>query len=117
IRPRDGSNPATHDALMARLRSGTDLRALAYVETDDPEELATYLPRIPPDPAESVRVREDGPTRVVLEAQLKRPGLIVLAETFSAGWRLSIDGRPAPVWRANLLMRAAAVTAGSHTLV
>ena len=69
------------------------------------------------DPTETVSVRYDGPTRVVLEARLQRPGIIVLADVFDPGWRLDIDGRPAPVLRANLLMRGAAVTAGTHTLV
>jgi hypothetical protein len=94
-----------------------DLRAVAYVETDDPAALAPYRPGAGGDPAEVVTVRYDGPTRVVLEARLHRPGIIVLADLFDPGWRLVIDGRTAPVLRANLLMRGAAVAAGAHTLV
>jgi uncharacterized membrane protein YfhO len=45
------------------------------------------------------------------------PGLVILADTDYPGWRLSIDGRPAPILRANRLMRGAAVRAGQHTLV
>jgi uncharacterized membrane protein YfhO len=64
-----------------------------------------------------VTVRESSSTRVVMDALLQRPGLVVLADRFDPGWRLAIDGRPAPLLRANLLMRAAAVAAGSHTLI
>jgi hypothetical protein len=131
IHPLAGAQAASRawDALVERLgflddptpadpsRAATDLRATAFVEADDPAALEAYLPRTAIDPSERVTVRYDGPTRVVLEAALRRPGLIVLADTYDPGWHLTIDGRPAPVWRANLLMRAAAVTAGSHTLV
>jgi hypothetical protein len=130
IRPLAGAQAASRawDALVERLgfpddptpanpsRAATDLRALAFIEADNPAALEAYLPRTAIDPSERVTVRYDGPTRVVLEASLRRPGLIVLADTYDPDWQLTIDGRPAPVWRANLLMRAAAVTAGSHTL-
>ena len=129
IRPLDDSSPATREALIARLRfaevstrsgpprSPADLRAWAYVETDEPAALAPYLAGAGVDTTETVTVRYDGPTRVVLEASLHRPGIIVLADLFDPGWRLVLDGSPAPILRANLLMRAAAVTAGTHTLV
>jgi uncharacterized membrane protein YfhO len=58
-----------------------------------------------------------GSTRVVLEAQLQQPGIVILADVFDSGWQLTVDGRPAPILRANLLMRAAAITAGAHRLV
>lgn len=129
IRPPDRSSPAASDALAARLRlayvsgrsesrlSAVDLRTAAYIETDDPAALAPYLPGTASDAAETVSVRCEGPTRVVLEARLNRPGIIVLADIIDAGWRLVIDGSPSPVLRTNLLMRGAAVTAGTHTLV
>jgi hypothetical protein len=69
IRPWDQSNPGARDALRARVRSrdnssqddpllpASDLRSLAYIETDDRESLAPYLPRTPADTSESVAVR------------------------------------------------------------
>jgi hypothetical protein len=124
IRPLDRASPAARDALITRLGSpddparapAVDLRAAAYVETDDPAALEPYLPGAAADASETVSVHYEGPTRVVLEARLQRPGLIVLADIFDPGWRLTVDGRPAPIFRANVLMRGAAVGRGTHTL-
>ena len=54
---------------------------------------------------------------MVVNVDLQRPGIVVLADAFERGWRLTIDGRPAPILRANLLMRAASVSAGAHKLI
>ncbi len=129
IRPLGQLQSAARDVVAARLGFGddltgpdpsiptSDLRKVAYIEADDPGALAPYRPGGDGGATEAVSVRYDGPTRVVLEVRLDRPGLIVLADIYDPGWRLAIDGHPAPIWRANLLMRAAAVTAGPHTLV
>jgi uncharacterized membrane protein YfhO len=43
--------------------------------------------------------------------------MVVLADVYYPGWRLTIDGRDAPIHRANRMMRGAAVGAGRHRLV
>ncbi|MGO9846361.1 MAG: YfhO family protein [Methylocella sp.] len=43
--------------------------------------------------------------------------MVILADTYYPGWRLTIDGKPAPILRANRMMRGAAVRAGVHRLV
>ena len=47
-----------------------------------------------------------------LTAHLSEPGLVVLADVFYPGWRLSIDGKEAEILRVNRMMRGAAVEAG-----
>jgi uncharacterized membrane protein YfhO len=42
---------------------------------------------------------------------------VVLADVYYPGWKLTIDGKPAPILRINRLMRGALVSAGRHTLV
>jgi hypothetical protein len=130
VRPLDVPGGAAWTALMARIHRESEptpddrpssstprLRAVAYIETDRPEQLRPYLPGSPPDDAEVVTVRNESPTRIVLEARLSEAGLVILADPFDAGWRLTIDGTPSPALRANLLMRAAAVPAGPHVLI
>jgi hypothetical protein len=94
-----------------------DLRSMAFVETDEPRGLAGYVARAPVTAAESVAVTVYQPQRVELVATLERPGLVILADTFYPGWELTLDGRPAPIYRTNRMMRGAAVKAGRHTLV
>jgi hypothetical protein len=98
-------------------RPPIDLRAVAFVETDQPRALAGYTSRTAVGRAESVSIRRDEPQHVELVADLKRPGLVVLADAIDPGWSLTIDGAPAPIFRTNRLMRGAAVKAGRHTLI
>jgi hypothetical protein len=104
------------------LASGTgrpvyDLRESAFVESDDPSFLSTRLPGGRTSSTESVAVTRSTPHQVEIRAVLERPGLVVLADTFYPGWRITIDGSPAPILRTNRLMRGALVQEGTHTLV
>ncbi len=94
-----------------------DPKRVAWIETDDRSAFGPYLSGGPFDPTENPRITRYEPQRIELEAELKSPGLIVLAEAFYPGWRLTIDGEPAPIHRTNRVMRGAAVQAGRHTLV
>jgi len=94
-----------------------DLRALAWIETDDRRTLRKSIARGAVEPGESVTVTRHEPQRVELSARLNRPGIVILADTDYPGWHLTIDGRPAPIYRTNGMMRGASVLAGEHTLV
>jgi uncharacterized membrane protein YfhO len=62
---------------------------------------------------ELVRV---APDRLRLEANLDREGFVVVTDAFDQGWRATLDGRAAPLLRANLAFRALAVPAGRHAV-
>ena len=53
-----------------------------------------------------------------LRAQVTAPsdGLLVVLEPFFPGWRATLDGRPAPLLRADFTFMAVPVKAGSHVL-
>ncbi len=56
------------------------------------------------------------PNVVTITVLLERPGWVVLADTYYPGWFAYLDGRPAPLLRANYAFRAVAVEAGEHVV-
>jgi uncharacterized membrane protein YfhO len=65
----------------------------------------------------STTIARADPQRIEIRADLRRPGLVILADVFDPGWHLAIDGDPAPMYRTNRMMRGAFVSPGKHTLV
>ena len=98
-------------------RTVYDPRRYVWLEDNDRPELAKFLPGGYPAPAENVRIVRHESDRVEFEATLERPGVVVLADVYYPGWELTVDGQPAPLYRANRIMRGAGVPSGRHTLV
>ncbi|MCM2255631.1 MAG: YfhO family protein [Vicinamibacteria bacterium] len=77
--------------------------------------LADAAPR--PAPADFTAVVQEskrGHARLELSAELSHDGFVVLSEAWDPGWRAEVDGKPAPVLRANVAFRAVPVPAGRH---
>ena len=60
------------------------------------------------------RFLERSLNRVLLEASLSGPGLLVLADVFYPGWKCFVDGTETKIYRANYVMRGVFVPAGKH---
>jgi len=106
-------DPIWRDPTMRALNP----RMLAWVDRSHEAELAPYLSGQSPRATEIVKVMYPSPQRADLNVTLESPGLVVLADVVYPGWELTIDGRPAPIYAVNRLMRGAAVLAGNHHLV
>jgi hypothetical protein len=81
---------------------------------------ATILEGVPPglQPAPaSVEWIEETSDRLALRSKSPGPAIIVVSDTYDEGWEAEIDGRPAPILRADVLFRAVAVPAGEHRVV
>lgn len=66
------------------------------------------------DPPTAARVEVVSPTHVEVEAELPRPGILVLSEAWFPGWVASIDDLPVEILRADYVLRGIALPAGSH---
>jgi Bacterial membrane protein YfhO len=93
-----------------------DARTLAWLDSDKESELAEFLTGDDPLPSELPAITSYEPQKVEIDVMLKRPGLVILADLYYPGWRLTIDGLDAPIYRANRMMRGAAVKSGRHHL-
>jgi hypothetical protein len=55
-------------------------------------------------------------SRLVAECTARERGLVVFVEQYDRGWQATVDGSPARLFRANLIMRALPVEAGTHRI-
>ena len=70
-----------------------------------------------PDSAASIRLTAYSPDRLVYQSSAATPQLAVFSEVYYQGnndWQAYVDGQPVPHFRANYLLRAMWVPAGSH---
>jgi len=66
------------------------------------------------DPPTPARVSVVSPTLVEVAAELPRPGILVLSESWFPGWVASVNGAPAEILRADYVLRGVALGAGSQ---
>lgn len=105
-RPVRAASPVAIPALLARpdfLSGEVDL-----IEAAD---------AILPGPARdgSATIEQYAPEEVRVRVSTPEPAVLILLDAFEAGWRATLeDGEAVPVMRANALVRAVTVPAGTH---
>jgi hypothetical protein len=62
-------------------------------------------------------VTRDTPDRIEVEAQLPRPGLLVLSEIWYPGWQVVVDGKAQLVEQVVGILRGVSLDAGTHRVV
>jgi hypothetical protein len=114
-----------HAALMASIAFPNPripvLGSTVVVETAARVRLPDRTALQPPAAGEKCRVVVDEPRRVVVEATLAAPGLVVLADSFHPDWSLRVrsnEGQPRKhdVLRVNRIHRGCLLPAGHHLL-
>lgn len=117
-----GALPRAWIVHRARRVGGGDALKLLASGTVRPLETA-LLEAEPPklDPASSpsderVSVTAYEGDRVEIEAEAGGAGLLVIGEVYYPAWRAYVDGEPAPLYRADGLLRAVPLPAGAHTV-
>jgi hypothetical protein len=71
----------------------------------------------PPGRAGACALESYGNNRLVALCTAQERGLAVFVEQYDSGWQATVDGRPARLLRANLIMRALPLEAGTHRIV
>ncbi|MDP9486376.1 MAG: YfhO family protein, partial [Actinomycetota bacterium] len=110
--------------VVHRARRADDGDASKFLESGAARPLETALLETEPpglDPSASpsddrASVTAYEADRVEIEAATGGAGLLVLGEVYYPAWRAYVDGEPAPLYRADGLLRAVALPAGEHTV-
>jgi len=55
-------------------------------------------------------------TQVDIEVQAAESGFVILNDIWHPWWQASVDGRPAPIFKANVMFRAVEVPKGRHVV-
>jgi hypothetical protein len=96
-------------AAMARLGADDfDLRQAAVVA----EPLAGFSPGS--SGPSTAAVVAFSPDQIQVEVDTADPGMLVLSEVTYPGWHASVDNQPAPLVRADVLLRGVPIPSGQH---
>ncbi|MBI2431906.1 MAG: YfhO family protein [Candidatus Hydrogenedentes bacterium] len=105
------AGPSISSELSALLPATPEVQPAAapIPETPAPAEPATA-----PLGAGAARILESRPERVLIQVDAPQPGIVVLADTYAPGWRVTVDDTRKTMLRVNGVFRGAAVPAGAH---
>jgi len=113
--------PRTFVADGVRIATGSNALAALVDQGFDPARevvLEGGVAKPPgPSPPGSSRIGSSRTDRVLIHAELDRPGYVVLLDAFDVWWRASVDGVETPVERADVAFRAVRVGPGKHEIV
>lgn len=109
-----------HDAKVVEGRDAA-LRALAGPAFKPASQavVAEAIDGLPGDPAlqsPAPTIVAHAPNRVVIRAEAKAAGLLVLADVFYPGWKAFVDGGETPIYRVNYVVRGVFLPKGEHTV-
>jgi len=107
-----------HDALT--IKHDGEIAPLLEAASFDARR-QTFVKETPPElekcqAEETVSLLERQSSRVLLEANLKCRGMVIVADTFFPGWVATVDGQNRPIYEAYGFLRGVVVEAGQHRI-
>jgi len=93
----------------------TDLQHTAILNKEFQSQVSGYSPK---DSIGNITLTDYKPNQVTYSFEADEDKLVVFSEIWtSKGWTMHLDGQEHPILRANYVLRAAMIPAGSHEIV
>jgi hypothetical protein len=109
-----GEGPEALERVMAL---GPGLKHIAVIEGSLPEPFRKLTAAGTEErPGDRIQIIGYTARQVEIEVETPSPGILILGDTYSPGWRAEIEGKAAPIFRANYLLRGIAVDPGHHRI-
>jgi len=103
------------EALDRVLALGPELKHVAVLDGPLPEPVSKLTTAGAEEgTGDRVQVISYTARQIEIEVETLSPGILILGDTYYPGWKAEIDGKGAPIFRANYLLRGIAVGPGSH---
>jgi len=103
------------DAVLARLADPAFDPAQTVLVADPLPDAATMAGTN--QASGKVEIVEYQSKHVRLNAETGTPAVLLLNDRFNPGWRVTVDGQPAPMLRCNFIMRGVYLTPGRHEVL
>ena len=101
---------------LERLGAAKFDRRIALLEEPPPRWLAEHADARGAGPAGEVVLELYEPRRLRLRADMRRPGVVVVADAWDPGWSAWTDGGELPIARVDHALRGIFLPAGSHVV-
>ncbi|HEU5014659.1 MAG TPA: YfhO family protein [Roseiflexaceae bacterium] len=102
--------PEDEEQLNRLASQSFDPATAAIVDTSTP-------PVAPASGPESTPEVSYAPDQATVRAHASAPGLLMLSDAYSDDWSVTVDGQPAPLYRANYVLRGVWLPAGDHVVM
>jgi hypothetical protein len=99
----------------------TDAQAVEKIWSDaEPARRTAYLasgePLSSPCDGSTAKLVKDALQEVAVEVSSCGPGYLVLSDSYFPGWEAALDGKEAPILRADFALRAVRIDKGAHRI-
>lgn len=105
---------ASRDAVLSAVRGDSSFDATGTALVENACDACT--PASTPGTAGSVASETWDYESVTVSVSNDRPGMLVVSQSWAPGWKATVDGRRAPVLRADGFVQGVPVGAGAHTV-
>jgi len=93
------------------------LNIFTVIHHEPVKEILSQLRQAPLQTISQTKITRYSPNEVIIKADMKHPGFLILSDSYHPDWKAYVDGTPTKIYLADSLLRAVFLKQGEHTVV